>query len=284
MAVSLMAQNDQHQPGPWGQDVSLLVMTYSKMEKYLPAIRQNLDLFWPNRPDMLIATDGQAEGEDVFVGTSASFLGLLSEALHELRLRFPKVQYVFLLLEDLCPLAPVDDARLSEAFRILKGAGGQYMLNHWPTKRHRPWDDENWDISQSLSEGRTRLMPMSRRYETYNSLVACIWRMDYLEQLIDAKLARGIADPWGFERYLDGVQEQHYLLENAWPTFANGFMIAGSVNARCVTEPALPASPLMSQLRREYCGADSFLQACLKRFNDRMARSWHKRFVPKNRV
>ena len=281
MAASPTERHDLHRAGLWGHDTALLVMTYSKMEKYLPAIRQNLDIFWPNRPAMLIATDGAAAGEDVFVGTSASFLGLLSEALHELRSRFPKVQYVFVLLEDLCPLAPVDDARLTEAFSALKAAGGHYMLNHWPTKRHRPWTDENWDLAASLSEGRTRLMPMSRGYETYNSLVACIWRVTYLEQLIGAKLARGIGDPWGFERYLDGAQEQHYVLENAWPTFANGFMIAGRVNARCVTEPAFPASPLMSQLRREYCGADSFARACLKRFNDRMARSWRKRFVPK---
>ena len=278
MTRSLAETTDLLGPELWGNDVALLVMTYRKMEKYLPAIRQNLDLFWPNRPQMLIATDGQARGDDVFVGTSASFLGLLSEAIHELCLRFPRAQYVFVLLEDLCPLEPVDDTRLTEAFRVLKAAGGHYLLNHWPTKRHRPWVDENWDLGASLSQGRTRLMPMSRSYETYNSLVACIWHVDYLSQLITAKLARGIGDPWGFERYLEGAEEQHYVLENAWPTFANGFMIAGRVNERCVTEPAFPASPLMSQLRREYCGADSFLRAFVKRFNERMARSWRKRF------
>lgn len=255
-------------------------MTYSKMERYIPAIRQNLDIFWPDRPPMLVVSDGALRGDDVHIGTSTAFLRLLSEGLTALRARQPEAKFVFVLLEDLCPLAPVDDDRLISAFDVLKAAGGDYLLNHWPTKKHRPWVDENWDLSASLSQGRTRLMPMSHAYETYNSLVACIWNIDYLTGLIAAKIAKGTGDPWGFERYAQGHQKQHYVLENAWPTFANGFMIAGRVNERCVTEMSFPPSPLMSQLRRDYCGADSFLRACVKRFADRIMRSWHKRVGP----
>lgn len=268
----------------WGQDIALLLMTYSKMEKFLPAIRENLDLFWPLRPPMVVVTDGDARGEDVYVGSSKQFLCLLEEGLGELRRRFPQAKYAFVLLEDLCPLAPVDDQRLTAAFEVMKLHGGDYLLNHWPTKKHRPWIDENWDLSASLSEGRTRLMPMSHSYETYNSLVACIWKIEYLEQLLKLKISQGTHDPWGFERYTAGAQTQHYVLENAWPTFANGFMMAGEVNARCVTDFSFPKSPLMSQLRHAYCGADSYTWACLKRFNDRMARSWRKRFGPKFKV
>ncbi len=261
----------------WQDDTILLVLTYSKLEHYLPEIRANLEQFWPNRPTTIFVTDGAAEGEDVLRFEGVSFVELLSNAVTAVQERHPEAGYVFVLLEDLCPLGPVDEAKLALAQRVIRESKNKFLAHIWVRHPLAPWKTGEWDLSETLEHEGVTLIPMDRSSEEYNCLVACFWDIDHLQDVISEKLDQGATDPWSFELPLTSKQPSHYLLEGAWPTSVHGFYEKGELNVESLTSKDFPNSPLMSKLRKDYCGYDSYALASLKSKKDRVGAKWKKR-------
>jgi hypothetical protein len=250
----------------WGEEVALLVLTYSKLEYLLPEVRGNLDLFWASRPKTFYVTDGSAIGEDVFVERSVNFVELLGAAIKKLRNRCPQVTHVVLLLEDLCPLSKVDDELLQDAFSTLCSRQKKFMTVQWPVHEGYVWKRDSWATSVgAITSGRVNLTRIPFGWDAFNSLVVCFWDLEYLEGIIYRKIGLGLGDPWSFEHPLPDQFEEHYLLQDAWPTYNNGFMWNGEFNSKCVTRRYFPPSPLLSALRREYCGYDSLVLSQISR-------------------
>lgn len=255
--------------GGWPNDTVLLVLAYSKTEKYFPVIRQNLDQFWPGRPRTLYVTDGDATGDDVIRAKDVSFLELLSEALSAVRDRYPSAENVFLLLEDLCPLGPVDEAKLACAQDLLRSQGKKFLCHVWERKTDGTTYYQYLDGPDSLRNDEISLFQISGSFTHPNSLVAVFWEMDHLEDVIAAKLELDCHDPWAFEVALEDQNEDHFMFSGVWPVYKDGFLIRGKLNLRAISRRECPDSPLLSQLRIEYCGVDSYHATALKR-------AWHK--------
>lgn len=263
--------------GGWIEDTVLLVLGFSKTERYFPLIRQNLDQFWPGRPRTLFVTDGDAVGDDVVRGKDCSFLELLSVAVTAAKEKFPSVKNVFLLLEDLCPLGPVDEAKLARAQHLLRGEGKKFLCHIWERKLNGRAFYDYLDGPGSLRDGEVSLFDMTDTFAHPNSLVASFWEIGHLEDVIAAKRTLELHDPWSFELPLADQTEKHFMFSGAWPVIKDGFFVQGRLNTKAIARREYPDSPLMSQLRKEYCGVDSFHVVALKRAWLRLGNSIRKR-------
>ncbi len=248
------------------------------MEGYIPNVLRNLDLFWPGRPRTIVVTDGDWDDSEVIRRPGLSFVELLEAAVAEVRHRVPSARHVFLMLEDLCPLAPVDEVVVAQAQDLLRSHDKKFMAMIWPCPKGGPLRYGEWEENGVLKEGPVRLVKFPQHCEFKNSLVSATWEIQHLEDVIADKRAKGISNPWEFETPAEGDDEDHYMFEGIWPTWKDGFSARGKINGRLVTRQHLPNSPLLSQLRRQYCGFDSYIAAGAKYTGQRLGRSLAKRF------
>jgi hypothetical protein len=264
--------------GGWPNDTILLVMAYSKTEQYLPAIRQNLDLFWPGRPRTLYVTDGEVSGSDVVQAKGTSFVELLAAASAAIRERFPDATNAFVLLEDLCPLWPVDEAAMSRAQDLVRRHQKKFICHNWKARiTDRTSRYDHWDGPLALKDDKITLFLMPKDCEFFNCLVASFWNLDHLDHVLAVKCALDLHDPWSFELPLPDNEDDHFMFEGIWPVAIDGFSARGKINSESVARRGFPASPLLSQLRKKYCGVDSYHLAALKRAWFRLGRSISKR-------
>lgn len=249
----------------WQDDTILLVMTYSKLHRYIPAIRENLDLFWPDRPQTVYASDAPLEGDDVILQEGDSFLDVLEGSIDQIDALYPAAKYVFVLLEDICPLGPVDEAKLARAQTMLREKSCKHLNHHWRNKKAFCFKYFCIDDPVHLLDGDIDIRSMPRWQTFHNAIPASFWEIDHLRDIVDQKRALGHVDPWSFELPVQPVCEDHFIWDAIWPTVPDGFLTQGAINSKAITRNGFPPSPLRTQLRREYCGYDSRIMSVLKR-------------------
>lgn len=248
--VGHLPVGDQSASEGWQEASLLLVLTYSRMEQYLPEVLQNLDQFWPNRPDTFVVTDGSFDGANVIRAEHSDFAVLLQAAVREVRRRAPEKQMVFLLLEDLCPLWPVDELLLDRLQAVVRESGGKALCLHWWNRPRVPWKDGRWPHASELSVAGVQLVRMAKYYRCYNALTPGLWDLDHLEDVIDRKVGAGKLSPWLFERPLGKEEPDHYVVDGVWPTLRHGFRHKGEANPM-ILKRDLPASALLTRLQCE---------------------------------
>ena len=259
--MTAMMENIQRAPtadiesvSNWQDDTVLLVLTYSKLHKYIPAIRQNLDLFWPDRPRTVIATDAPLEGDDVISETGDSFLAVLENALAKIEQELEGVRHVFLLLEDLCPLGPVDTSKLDLGQAYMRQHGFGQIAHCWPVNENVAFKYLPSDAHPDFEASDPRLMWMPTWALMHNCLVASVWKIDHLKDIVGQKRNMGQVDPWSFELPVQPVNVDHLMYWSAWPTVRDGFLRGGQLNPDVFSRWRIPSSPLLSQLSTEYFG------------------------------
>ncbi|SLN57721.1 hypothetical protein [Ruegeria meonggei] len=243
------------------KDTVLLVSTYSRNEHYIPAILKTLDMFWPGHPECVVATDGDLDVPGVIRFKDKTFVELLLATARKIKEDRPSTRHIFLMLEDLCPLAPVDTEVVETAMKKVRENDLKYALFPWP-------GDFSWTFDRTSAPTiigpDVELAPMQKDWDAPNSLVTAIWNIDHLIWMAERKLEAGVNDPWGFEHQLEENPHTHYMQLNGWPTVQDGFFVRGKLNHLAVTQTGFPPSPIASQLRKEYCGVDNLQIARLK--------------------
>lgn len=248
----------------WQDDTILLVMTYSKLHRYIPAIRENLDLFWPGRPQTVYASDAPLEGDDVIVQSEGTFLDVLEASIEQIRARFAWAKHVFILLEDICPLGPVEEDRLARAQALLRAKSGKHMNHRWATKcgLHLKYLCVDNPIKMVAEDVVVMSIPHWQHY--HNQIPASFWELDHLQDIVAQKRELGYLDPWSFELPAHPVKEDHFVFDGIWPTVPDGFLTKGGINGTALYGKNYPPSPLKTQLRREFCGYDNVIMSFLK--------------------
>lgn len=235
----------------WPRDTALFLMTYAKNEKYIAPARQNIDMFWPNHPAMYVVTDGALQGDDVICHPGLDFAHLLRAALDDLAARQPEAGHVYLLLEDLAPLGPVDEPYLRAVETAVRGKGGKFfnVLCHGSGKqRALPLAEE----ILGADAARLGLRRIKDDATAYNCLVACYWEIGHLRAVLDHKIATGQTSPWQFEHPDADQTEPHFMAEDCWPTFRSGFLKLGRYSKHLDRPHNFPASPLLDMVQADY--------------------------------
>lgn len=232
----------------------LLIATCEKHERFIPAVRDTLKLHWPTHPPATVLTDGRLVGEGVYCRPGLSFVALLHAGLERLGARSPVPSHVYLMLEDLCPLWPVDMAYLArlEAAAV----GGDLPAVHMLFKPRRAWPRRDFAPTAERIGG-VELYRWSDRYVPKNALVATLWQRAALASLCKRMLDAGVSDPWTFEAAPNPASVAHRVATLRWPTVKHGFLRKGALNPRAVRDLKVRPSPLRDALRREFCGATS---------------------------
>ncbi|MFW2545499.1 hypothetical protein ACN2XU_22955 [Primorskyibacter sp. 2E107] len=235
----------------WPEDTALLVLTYSKNEHFIPAARQNIDMFWPNRPELFVVTDGDLTGRDVIRGKNLSFVALLAHALDTVQTRKPQARFVYLLLEDLVPLGHVDERYMRAVEETMRERGEKYFVTLCQGSGKQRKSPRATEVFGADAD-RLGLHQMDPDATAYNCLVTCWWDIDHLREVVDHKLAKGQDSPWDFEQPDPMMRTPHYMAEDCWPTFRSGFLKLGTFSKHLDRPHAFPESPLLRMVLDEY--------------------------------
>jgi hypothetical protein len=178
---------------PGRDDIAILMSTYRKHEWIVPAARANIELFWPDHPQLYILTDGELDGDEVIRTEEREFVAALQDGVAEIRRRQQQVRYIYLLLEDLAPLAPVDDDRLRRVENAMKAGNGAYFYMPWAgAHRHHVAKAETGLLGEAGAG--LGIHDVGEAYPFYYSCVVAFWRVDYFLAVLSEKQRVGITD------------------------------------------------------------------------------------------
>lgn len=244
---------------PRGTGTAILVSTYARNEAYLDLVRHAFTRNWPQHPPLWVLTDGPPgdSGDNSGGGTRdepdiirvprADFVTVLANGLTALDARQPGLDRIYLILEDLCPLWPVDAAAL-EALAAGAAAAGIDAVA-FPTF---PW--RRREAPRSVA-GQT-LYRVPEAFPFPNQLQPGLWRLAYLADLVEGLRRAGVTDPWHFEKHrLDG-QRPHYVAALGWPSVHHGFLRGGRVNPGALADPRVADPTVRRRLTRAACGSE----------------------------
>ena len=224
-------------------DIVILVTTHAKAARYLPAVREALDAFWPDRPPVRYLTDGGVEpAADIYIEDEREFVPLLAKGVARIKAEFPAATHVFHMLEDHCPLRTCDNSQFNAALR--EATARNFVNVAFPTYDW-PWDycdpidrpfgeREVWKSIEIIEAAETKFGVVPLDYFRYFQIQPTIWQIDYLIGLLAAAADRGIADPWKFECMQLPKPRQHYVSSYRWPTVHHGFLAQGKINAAAI--------------------------------------------------
>ena len=239
----------------------LLVSTFSRMKRYSAAIEAAVDRCWPGHPPMYFISDCELSGIERQIWLAdACWTEILLHGLLTVRQQHPALDYVFLMLDDHCPLRACDAATISTYLEIARGgnlAVISFPTYEWPWRRTERVDYPDglvrtWRcIDIEVVDGR-RLAVVPGDFFRYFQVQPAFWNIEYLTSACRTALARGITDPWAFEAMrLDGAR-QHYVADYDWPNVHHGFIAAGRINPVAISYVSrAPAVELYQQLLRE---------------------------------
>lgn len=209
--------------------------------------------FWPEAPRLYSAVPealAPVTGDDVIRCRQQSWVGLLREALLFIRERHPACTHVFSLIEDHCPLRPVDAGRLRRHVdAALAGdfACTSFVTYDWPWQITAPDDrDEQgrvrtWAVRDVFSRDEAVFARVPTDFFRPNQCQPGLWRLDYYLALCDEALARGLDNAWAFEEQRFDGQQPHMVADYPWPSVHHGFMAQGRVNPEAIR--VLPRRP-----------------------------------------
>lgn len=247
----------------------IVTTTFSKREKYCDKLSPVLNAFWPGHPEVHFLTDrGKINHDNVIVLDSESWTRILLEGLKKLRLNYPSVRIIFLMIEDHYPLRSCDVRQLQKVFEA--------VLNHhlkcvvFPTYPW-PWSRTSdivlpgnkvmcWPKIDTVRFDDCLMARIPPNFFRYNQIQPAFWDIDYLIYLCDDALSRHVHDAWSFEALDVPKKEQHYVSAYQWPSVPNGFLQKGRVRKEAIEYIQVPlANEFRSFLRKEYFFQQIFL-------------------------
>lgn len=234
----------------WFPDTALLLSTCAKYEYLAAAAVENLDLFWPKHPGVHIATDGDLDWPGAIRKPESSFAELIQFALETIKERQPEVRYVYVLLEDLAPLGPVNEQYVYDVEKLMRAHDADYCLAPFPNSSV---ENIYRRLSTRLGEDgeRLKICEVDPESPYFNSLVVTCWKVSHLEDVLRAKLETGETDPWSFETPVDGIRSHHYASSSCWPTLRHGLMLKGDFHPK-IEVCDFGASPLLDVALARY--------------------------------
>jgi hypothetical protein len=243
----------------------LLVSTFTKMGKFIPAVKIAIDRCWPTHPTVYFISDYPLPNiANQFVQCGASWTEVLLHGISAVRERHPALDYIFLMLEDHCPLQACDPSTLTAYFDIIRRhqlAVVWFPTFEWPWKASHiahpavPSRSGHRIQIEMLEDRRFAVVP--RNFFRYFALQPAYWDVQYLTSVCRAALDSEITDPWRFEQMAWDGARQHYVAEYKWASVHHGFMAAGKPNPAAIPYMSRTAVPeLRQQLIRE-AGFDS---------------------------
>jgi hypothetical protein len=256
---------------PGRDDIAILMSTYRKHEWIVPAARANIELFWPDHPQLYILTDGELDGDEVIRTEEREFVAALQDGVAEIRRRQQQVRYIYLLLEDLAPLAPVDDDRLRRVENAMKAGNGAYFYMPWAgAHRHHVAKAETGLLGEAGAG--LGIHDVGEAYPFYYSCVVAFWRVDYFLAVLSEKQRVGITDPWGFENPFEKdldvkpeAKQPHFFIDQPWPTYQSGLFLQGQINRAIVRDRRFGPSPAKDLVYQTYMSQGSILERLKKR-------------------
>ena len=238
------------------------------MKKYAPAIDVVIERCWPLHPAVYFISDCELVGtkqQQVLLRDSC-WTEVLLHGLLAVRQNDPKLDYVFLMLDDHCPLRACDTGVISAYLEIARSrdlAVISFPTYEWPWERTECVDYPDglvrtWRrIDVEVVSGR-RLAVVPRDFFRYFQVQPAFWNIEYLVQACEAALAGGIRDPWTFEAMRLDKAPQHYVADYNWPSVHHGFIASGKINPLAISYMSRAlAAELHEQLIRETVGVNS---------------------------
>lgn len=245
------------------------------MRKYATAIETALDACWPAHPTVYFLSDCDLPGirSHTKIVDAVDWTAILLEGLMTVRREHPQLDYVFMVLDDHCPLRPCDTAAISAYLDIARArdlAAIAFPTYDWPWERteNLEYPDglvRTWRcIEVELIEGR-RMAVVPRDFFRYFQIQPAFWKIDYLIAACRAALADRITDPWRFEALRWVEAAPHYVAGYDWPSVHHGFIAQGKVNPAAIAYMSrTAAAELHQQLIRDSIGiySPSLYAAC----------------------
>jgi hypothetical protein len=246
----------------------MLISTFSRMKRYSPAIEAAIDHCWPDHPAMYFISDCElprAEQRQLLLRDSC-WTEVLLHGLLAVRQRHPGLDYVFLMLDDHCPLRRCDTGAISAYLEIARSRNlvvVSFPTYDWPWERTECVDYPDglvrtWRlIDVEVVNGR-RLAIVPRDFFRYFQVQPAFWKIEYLIEACRTALAGGIRDPWAFETMRVDNASQHYMADYNWPNVHHGFIAEGKINPVAVSYMSRTlAAELHKQLLRDSIGVNS---------------------------
>jgi len=231
------------------ESTKLVVTTFGKNEGYAGAIADLLDAFWPGHPDIVWVTDrGEIERGRVLVQPSPHWVTVLRAGLKRLREESPELQKVFVLLDDHCPLRPVDVARVEQVFRAASEhdlAAVCFPTYPWPWDHTSdvPYADgkiRTWPKIQVVHKSGQRLAVVPEKFFRYFQVQPAFWDLDYLVAVCEEAEAKESLDAWTFEGFDYSAKRPHYVSAYDWPSVHHGFLAHGRANPEAIEALKMP--------------------------------------------
>ncbi|MEM7696055.1 MAG: hypothetical protein AAF318_16520 [Pseudomonadota bacterium] len=238
----------------------LLIATHAKNARFIPAVLQTVGQHWPGHPPATVLTDGGFEGDNVVSFPGLHFIALLAAGVEALGARTASPpSHIYLMLEDLCPLWPVDVATL----RTVEAAAlaADLPVVHFHFKPRRRWKRKDILCGPGEEEwvDGAKLFRWAPGFRGKNALQVSLWRRTHLAELCARMVRDGVDDPWTFEIADNPLADTHRVSALRWPTVTHGFTQLGKVNHRAVRNSRVAPSPLKTLLREEFCGGTTRL-------------------------
>ena len=250
------------------RSVAILVSTFSRMKKYVPAIEMTIERCWPLHPAVYFISDCELPGakQRRVLLRDSCWTEVLLHGVLAVREQHPGLDYVFLMLDDHCPLRACDTGVISAHLEIARShnlAVISFPIYEWPWERTEYVDYPDglvrtWRrIDVEVVSGR-RLAVVPRDFFRYFQVQPAFWKIEYLIQACRTALAGGITDPWAFEAMQLEKASQHYLADYNWPSVHHGFMAAGRINPAAIYYMSRKAAPeLHAQLMLDVIGINN---------------------------
>ena len=205
----------------------------------MPFVRDLTERHWPDHPNITIATDGgdlSGLSENVVTISSATWVEVLLGALKYLKERASE-PYVFVMLEDLCPILPCDAHIIELAFEALKRSDAgviEFSCFEIPfdSTDEAPGDSALQNGSRRSMEncGELKIKEIPRGFSHYFSVQPGIWRLEYLIDACEVALSHGWTSPWAFEEMRWEAARPHLITSYVWPATHHGFLLHGRPN------------------------------------------------------
>jgi hypothetical protein len=212
----------------------IITPTYSRNERYCDTLVRLMDRMWPGHPEIWFLTDGNTIAhKNTIRFPGASWTQILHGGLNQIRSRFPDLEDVYLILEDLYPLWECQGetlARIHQAAR--KTAFGAVLFF---THECQPLAGGERAIDGELRTDGVRFERLSLRYSHYSSLQPALWNLEHLMSVTEYALRNNLHDPWHFECINMGGRI-HYMSEYHWPCIFGGLFTEGRVNLKAVRQ------------------------------------------------
>jgi hypothetical protein len=197
---------------------------------------------WPSHPDVTIATDGghlTGMSGHVVTISNTTWVEVLLGALKDLEAR-ARSPYVFVLLEDLCPLRPCDEQVIELAFNTLQRSDAGviefscFQIPFSAADGYDHWAAYDWSRSSTGNSDTLKIYTFPRDFPHYFSLQPGIWRLEYLISACNVALSCGRTSPWAFEELHWEAARPHLATNYVWPSTHHGFMLDGKPNAGAI--------------------------------------------------